>query len=367
MSGKFIDVLYSIVIQFRWKYIALFFLVFFIGSWAAVHFFEPDAEITSPSVYWWYFINNVLRSGYSGYNPQTLGGRIVSIFSFFGGGIFFVATLCKLTATMYERMQKRKKGLSVLNLKDHIVILGYRAGESDQLVRELTADHLKRMPIVLCSRHLDENPLPGMVEFIKGDTASDDVFRRSCASQASVIVINGHTDERTRDIVTVATYSTRQAGRSAHIVAHVEKVESIRYIRMINPSVECVTSLRPMLIAQAVFNPDATALLRELVSFTDPGTNFRIDIPAGTPSIPFWRMIQAFHLNYRAIPVAYTDSHSREAKVYLNPKPDQLVGGGMSLFYIAEHRVDRIIDWEMVCSEPNEEDATEHSETSVLA
>ena len=342
MQGKFIDLLYSIVIQFRWGYLGGLFLVFFVGSWWATAYFEHGGDITDPSVYWWYFFNNVMRNGYSGYSPVSLGARIVNIFTFFGGGIFFIAAICKITAAMYEQTQRRRKGLSVLKMKDHIVILGYRQEESEEIISQLRADGHSDPKIVLCTRKADQNPLPSFVEFVYGDTASDDVLKRACVAHAGKILIHGHTDERT---IAISVAVSRCVRADAHIVVYLEKKSNERFFELLDRRIECVTSLRTPLLAQALLNPGATKILRELVSVEDPGTHFRIDIPADVSMIPFHLLLSILNQEYRAIAIGYAVSHETNAKTFLNPAPDIIIGGGMSLFYIAEHRLDKIIDW----------------------
>jgi len=48
-----------------------------------------------PSVFWWYFVTDIMRSGHSGWaNPVSMGGRR-SIVSFTGGGVCMCAVIGK--------------------------------------------------------------------------------------------------------------------------------------------------------------------------------------------------------------------------------------------------------------------------------
>ena len=343
MQGKFIDVVYSLVINLKWRYLVILFLTSFFGGWVAVEHFEPHASIVSPSVYWWYFVNDVMRGGYSGYSPTTIGGHLTALVSFFGGGLFFISTMCKSLAVVHEKFQTKKKGLVRLKMKDHIVLLGYRPRETGDLVRQLVSDHIGNHSIVLVTRHVTENPFPGMVEFVQGDTSEDEVLERACVSTAKTIVISGHElDERT---VAVTIVANSKARKDAHIVVYLEKHEYARFIKAVNPHIECVTSLRSSLIAQATLNPGSTQLIRELVSINHPGTNFRINIPDFVQPIPFGQVLAIFNGEYRAIAIGYTTDQSCESAPILNPSADAMLRGGMSLFYIAEHRIDEVVDW----------------------
>ncbi len=344
MSGKLIDALYAIVLQFRWKYITILFLGFFFAGWSGMWYFEPSNEMVRPTVYWWYFVTDVMRSGYSGYSPMTFGGRLVSLVCTMGGGVCFLAAICKVIGYVFEQSQRKTKGLSKMNLKDHIVILGYRAAETDELIKQLTSDLLLKREIVLCTRKLEQNPYDSRsIHFISGDTSSDDVMEKACVSKASRIVICGHDDDQRT--LGIAILAHKIARPDAHIVVHFESEGMVRYMKAVSARIHTVTSFRAMILAQAVCNPGSTKVIHELLSINNPGTIFRIDIPAYVPEVPFRNVLSALHSAYRMIVSAYADSHEYDADVHVNPHPEDMIRGGMSLFYIAEHPVDRIIDW----------------------
>jgi len=138
------------------------------------------------------------------------------------------------------------------------------------------------------------------------------------------------------------------------MVAYLEKHENSRFLKMLNPRIECVTSLRSRLIAQAVFNPGSSAVIRELVSIDNPGTSFRIDIPKErrrSDSASSWpssiRNIAPSPLGIpRIIPVNPNQSSTRLQNLSFR--------AAMSLLYIAEHRIDRIVDWKILDPIPSE-------------
>jgi len=216
-------------------------------GWAATDYFEPKAGIVSPQIYWWYFLNDVMRGGYSGYARSRSADASRRLPA--SSAEEYSSSRPSVSQGRHKRKtSKEKKGLVKLNIKDHVVLLGYRERETKDLIEQLRADHLMEVPIVLVTRHADENPLPGDVEFVHGDTAEDDTLERACIPQAKVIVISGHqSDERT---LVVAIAANSQARRDVHMVAYLEKHENSRFLKMLNPRIECVTSLRSRLIAQ---------------------------------------------------------------------------------------------------------------------
>ena len=341
MSSKLLEAIYAIVIQFKWSRLITVLGIIFLSSWGLTYLFEPNNEMVKPTVYWWHYATDIIRSGTSGYAPTTTGGRIVSTISSVGGSMCFFAGLCKVLSYGYEHSRKKRKGLAMIDKKDHIVLLGYKKGETDALISQLTSGHAECPDIVLCSRHLPENPHPE-VTFVHGDTSSEEVMANASVAKARVIVISGHTDERA---LAVAIVANSHAGPNAHIVAYFESLSNARYLHIVNPRIECVSSLRPMLLAQAILNPGSTKVIRNLVSLSEPGNNYRIDIPAGVPMICFHLAMVIFHMEYKTILIGYAESHSFDAKYHLNPDKLTMIGGGMSLFYIADDPIDDKVDW----------------------
>ncbi|HEU5114985.1 MAG TPA: NAD-binding protein, partial [Candidatus Paceibacterota bacterium] len=351
MSGKFVDILFSWVITLRWKWIILWFLVFFAGSWWATYYFDPTCKVASPSVFWWYFITTIIRAGYPEYFPTGLGSRITLILMFFIGGVFLIVPICKAASMVFEHSQRRKKGLAMLNVKNHAVLLGYRAGETETIVEQLLADHLHRKKfssVVICSKKITEAPpqLAGnpLVSFVQGDTASDDVIERACVKDACLVLVTGHEDARTMAVCLAINNVVR---KDAHVVAYIEDRKNAALLHKLNPSIECVMSLRPMLIAQAAVNPGSSEVIRDLVDLKGIQTIFRINVPDWVPAMDYWVASKIMRHCYDAIPFALANDHSPDSPLMADPQPKTIVKGGMAIFYIGKGRVDKDIDWSM--------------------
>jgi voltage-gated potassium channel len=350
MNPKFFDLLFSIVIRLHWRYIAYGILFGFIGSWELSAYYDPTSSIIQPREYWWYFINSVLRGGYSGYTPDNTGARLVALITSIFVSIFVLAMLTKIVAATYEHTQRRKKGVAMLKLTDHIVFLGYRPGETEAIIAQILADYQATRPnaIVLCTKKLSESPYPGdaTVFFVQGDTASDEVLERACVKDARKIVVSGHEDARTMAVCLAVNDVLVKAKRTdAHITAHIEDRKNERFLYKINPDIECVMSLRPMLIAQAVVNSGISALIRELVDLNSEPSLYRINIPDEVPELPFLIVSNILLSLYKAIPIAVGSNHSPHPKVEHLPNETTTVRGGMCLFYKSRFRIDGVIDW----------------------
>jgi Trk K+ transport system NAD-binding subunit len=345
MNSKLIDALYNIVIQFKWRYMITLLVFLFFGTWITVRFLEPNNEMVRVNAYWWYYLNDIMRSGNSGYQPVTTAGRMVVTLSSAAGSICFFAIVCKTVSQAVELTKRKKKGKSKMNCKDHIVLLGYREGETDSLIQQLAMGKTKETKIVLCTRKLAENPFPELVDFVAGDTCTVEVMQASNINSAKAVVISGHTDERT---LMIGILVSKHVGLDCHVVAYFDDKAKANLLKLVSPSIECVMSLRSALLAQAVLHPGSTAFIRDLVDLDRSSASFKINIPTTFVGISFHDLVSKLHLHYGAIPVAYAKNCNVDSPVVLNPPQDTVILGGYAIFYVASGPIDSRVDWSLI-------------------
>ena len=234
------------------------------------------------------------------------------------------------------------RGLAQLNERDHVVLFGYRRGESERMIEEIRADPtFENRSVVLCSYTETENPLPDQVHFVHGDMTSDETLGRACVSDADLIII--HRDDDAKSIVSaIAAYSVNP---TAHIVVHLRNEENEKHLRRVSPSFECVTPLAIALIVQAVQDPGISRLIRALTSNVDADdVLYRINVPADVAPRQFAALLQTFKERHDAILLGVAESAARDAGIEINPAGDREVRGGMALFYICARRL-TAVDW----------------------
>lgn len=236
--------------------------------------------------------------------------------------------------------------MAQFNLEDHIVLLGYAKDDTEELVEQIRADSTRNWTIVLCSKRVDENPMPDEVLFVHGDNTDDDVLKRACVETASVIVIYGHTDERTT-FVALAIHGCIR--KDARIIAHVTDRKSCRGLKQVDPRIHCITSLRMPLIGQEVTNPGATDLIRNIVSHLEPATNYRIETPVDLPGgLTYMDIFLFFKNEYDATLIGIGSDCGSDPKITLNPPAALTIVSGMSLFYLADRRINSEIEWQLL-------------------
>ncbi len=325
--------------------IAVVLLALFLAGYVLMPLFEgPESVFASPGDYAWWFVVTATTVGYGDISPTTVGGRAVAMgIMLLGIGVIAVA-VAKLAEAMFDWGRRRMKGLSQLDEQNHLVIFGYSPGVTEDLVREIRHDKsARRTPIVLCSSRVEENPMPGQVQFVKSDLSSHDVLQRACVGRASRIIVHGHDDNETL----IVALAARSVNSSAHIVVQLDRAESELHIKRIDPGIECVTPLAIPMLVQSVQNRGTTSVINSLLSNANDDTIYRLDIPPGPLSWSFGRLQRFFKEQLGATLIAVAGDFGTQGEIKLNPACDIQVRAGTSLFYIAPERLDSgKIEWQ---------------------
>ena len=163
---------------------------FFEGEgYAASH---SGRELTWLDSLWWALVT-ATTVGYGDYSPQTTPGRWVCGLSliFFGIGAMTIIVSTVATA-IFERENKRRRGMKKLNLENHLVICFFPSIEKiAELINEIREDEdFKFKQIVLVSEQT-QHPLESMKEigFINGSPTQLESLERACIDKASHCII----------------------------------------------------------------------------------------------------------------------------------------------------------------------------------
>lgn len=327
-----------------WPGIVIALTLLYLGGAVAMPYFEgPDSPLGTLADYTWWFIVTATTVGYGDISPASPGGRACAVIIMLLGVGLIALTVGKIAEEMVDFGKRRMRGLTQLNEQEHLVILGYCKGETENVVEELLEDQSEQgRAIVLCSDELEENPMPDRVKYVRGDLSSDDVLQRACVADAARILVHCADDNDTL----VAVLGARSVNRSAHYVARVTREASEVHLRRIDPQIECVRSLSTQLMVHAVQDRGTTAVIRALLSHASNDTVFRMELPENGRSWTFGALQQGLKrsMNITVIATAGADGMTN---LNINPDFDTQVAGGASLFYVAMGRVENDrISWD---------------------
>lgn len=304
-------------------------------SYLGLALFGED-HLIEPKTFTYFYLTTALTVGYGDLSPQSADGRLfVSFWVMVGGIALLTATIGKGTNTVIELWRHRMKGnASYAHIQDHTVLLGWEGSSSERIIElllkdETSNDHL----IVVAATNLDENPLPGKVEFVRGESLfATELLTRAGVVGAERVIIRTACDDQTLTAV-LAVQALQPAG---HLVAHFNSSETAALARTYAPRLECTSNMATELLVRASQDPGSSAVINELLSVGQGATQYRLRLPAELRAT-FGELYLLFKDRYNATLIGY-QSGARSVMV-VNPPNSTPVQGG-DLFYIASARID---------------------------
>jgi voltage-gated potassium channel len=227
---------------------------------------------------------------------------------------------------------RRLRGVVTLDLRDHVVLLGYLPGRSERLIEELTVDGRQ---VALCAwDDVAEHPMPDRsdVHFVRGDLTRDDVMTRAAVAHARTAVIDGRDDNETLAIAVAVDH----ANPSVHMVAAVRDLSRRDSLRYISPRVQVVQWHMPFLLTEEANDPGLTAVYNELMTEGGSGNTYSVRLPAGFPHGTFGQAQSHFGQTFGATVLAVRDAE----ELVVSPPWSQPVPEGATLYYVARERID---------------------------
>ena len=304
----------------------------FVTSWALMALVEaPGSDIVRPGTYWWYFVVTSATVGYGDVFPESTGGRLVGAYVIVGGIVTLTLLFTRLADALQSVRGRRMRGAVALELRDHVVLLGYAPGRTERIVAELAADGRE---VALCAwDDVPEHPMPERpeVHFVRGDLTRDDVMHRAAVAQARTAVIDGRDDNETLAIAVAVDH----ANPSVHMVAAVRDLSRRDSFRYVNPRLQVVQWHMPFLLTEEAIDPGLTAVYNELMTAGGHGNTYSVRVPAGFPHRTFGQAQSHFGQTYGATVLAVRDAED----LVISPPWDQPVPEGATLYYVARERI----------------------------
>lgn len=288
--------------------------------------------------YSWWFVVTITTVGYGDFFPITTGGKIIAGF-IMASGIGAVAIIIgKLSELIISLAHKKNKGLAIMSIENHTLLMGYRKGSTEKVITELLANNPDEK-IILCSEEQETNPLNNSeVVFIRGELSSEDVLTRSNAQQAKNIIVHGRDDNQTF----ITAFSIRDINRFAHMVCYLNNEEHNTKItklpsndRSLN---QVILPVNVFLMAQELQDRESSTVIQQLISNLNGENLYRFDIDeASNFASDFKNVFFNMKLKYNAMALAIKDT-----EVIVNPSLDTPMRSGMAIFYTAPSRINNL-------------------------
>jgi voltage-gated potassium channel len=313
-----------------WTPIAVFSVVF-ATSWPLMALAEPPgSEIVEPANYWWYFTVTAATVGYGDFYPVSGAGHLVGAYVIVGGIATLTTVFTRLAAILERAKGRRMQGAVTVEQSDHIVLLGYTPGRTEQIVDELAAEG--PCDLVLCAwDDVRAHPMPDRaVAFVRGDPTHDEVLRRAGVQRAQSVLIDVRDDNEALAVAVTADH----VAEGAHIVVALRDLGRVRHLRYVNENVHCVQWHSPHMITEELRDPGITEVYADLMTHGGAGT-YSARLPESLGPVPVERCRIALGRTHGAtLLAARTD-----AGLVVNPGWRTELPAGAVLYYVGAYRL----------------------------
>lgn len=329
-----------VLIQMSWKPFVVGLIIHYLLFWAVlVRFEEAGSEITDPVNFWYFYWVTIETIGFGDLAPKTPWSR--GIFPLFGlsGVIIGMFILGKLVAVTADFFSRYHRGFLPAMENTPVIIIGYRAGVVETILREHTAsDPDEKMDFVLVDAVLERLPFDPKeftgrsVQFIRGAVHTIQTLERAKVSSALTIYVCGRTDPDNVAIVTALSHL--HIGTIPIVMLHDEK--TVLPVLPNGMRVEVVSPTTPERAVRARHDPDAAKNLAELGSATGGENAYDIRVFAGMQTLPFPEFRRMFEQTFNATILSVNGRIVKPGKMQ-----SVSVSGGDTVSYINDHRIDR--------------------------
>lgn len=301
---------------------------------------EHDLITSVDFIYWLAVTASTV--GYGDLSPSSSAGKIVVALYVIPLGLsIFAMVIGRIAAWVSGQWKKGLMGMNSLHLDQHILVIGWNEQRTmlllDLLIRERDAMP-ERPDIVLCVKKDIENPMPGVIEFVKVDSFNkDEDMDKACVAEARTILIDNPQDDVT---MTTALYCAKR-NPNAHQVAYFDDDSLVGLLQDHCPRVECTPSVAVEMLAKAAFDPGSSMLHHDLLSVEDGQAQFSVQIPEDSPTISVAKLFINLKRKHNAIFIGYAPN-ARIKEMVVNPPLEETLNAGDTLFYIAERRINAI-------------------------
>jgi voltage-gated potassium channel len=309
-------------------------LLVFLTSWGLMALAEPaGSEIVAPDTYWWYFVVTAATVGYGDFFPVSLAGRAVGTYVVVGGIVTLTLLFTELATALQTVRGRRLRGVVALDLRDHVVVLGYTPGRTERIVAELCVEPGTR--IALCAHDdVPVNPMPEQqqVSFVRGDLTHAEVMVRAGVDRARTVVVDGRDDNETLAIAVAVDH----ANPRVHLVAAVRDLGRRESLRYVNAGVQVVQWHMPFLLSEEAADPGLTQVYNELMTAGGHGNTYSLQVPPGPATRSYGDWQTAFGRDFGATLLALRTDDG----LVVSPRWDTPVPEGATLYYVADERLD---------------------------
>lgn len=331
--------------ELQWHSIVLAIAFYILSSWLLLSLSGEKALVSSGDFIYWIMVT-ASTVGYGDLSPSTIAGKyVVALYVIPLGLSLFGLAIGRLAAYVADQWRKGVQGLKTINVENHILVIGWNTARTVYLVKLLLReleDQTEDKKVVLCVRTDIENPLPGLIGFVKVSSYNHvEEMARSSIDKASCIIIDSSDD----DVTMTTALFCHQYNPKAHTIAYFQEEQLGKLLKSHCPNIECMPSVAVEMMAKSAADPGSSLLHHQLLAVDQGMTQYSMPY-SGEKAIPFGQLFVGLKKSYDATLIAI--SHHGPEAIVLNPSLSETIKPGCTLYYIADDRVHHV-DWSEYC------------------
>jgi voltage-gated potassium channel len=258
-----------------WKMIAVFLVIFFLGSVLFYVFeFVPEDDrddgYSGPENFpdsFWFGIVSLSTVGYGDRYPVTMEGKITSFILIVFTFTFLGAMIGQVTDTFNEARKREELGMDGVKFRDHLVLIGW-CGISSITLEELLATDQK---IVVMTDNKEDIPIirdmgpRSHLQTVFGDFKAQNILERANVPDARTIIIA--TDDDAESLIVALT--VKQMNPSARIIVTIKEQKLKKTLYSAGMTyVSTPNDLTGRMVASAAFEPEVSMFIEDITSAT---------------------------------------------------------------------------------------------------
>jgi voltage-gated potassium channel len=317
----------------------------FLAITYALLFLAGEEDLTKPNIFFYWLVTTGSTIGYGDFSPTTVAGRWISAFWVMPIALsIFAITLTKLGMVVSHVIQKQQRGLSMLDLKDHIVVIGWNDRRTIQLIELLACKSNGDDPdIVLVVDRTMQKPDNESLKQIKFHFVTTERFTqdegmdRACLADAKTIIIDTECDN---DTLTTALYCNKVSPDS-HKTAYFKAEEVGELLKSQCKNIVCIPSISVELMAKSSTDPGSERLVRQLLDSRYGENQYSATIPASSKiaksPVSYFYLLTSFKRDFNATILGI--KMKDEESISVNAPSNYKIQAGDTIYYIAESRL----------------------------
>lgn len=328
--------LQAATLNLSWPALFLLLLLHAGSSWGLMGL--ANEEVSHSLVRWLYFyVTTATTIGYGDWSPATETGQMIAVFWLMPGSIMLFASFIGKTATL---MTNKWRGVmcgkaSYSDLSGHTLIIGWHGEPTEAMVSILLQDPQFSDDIVLCVVTEMENPLPGKVRFVRGESFSNpSLLDRAGINGADRIIIYDYSEER---VATIAMSVYRLKHPDCHVVAHCGDRETANMLREALPGIECTQGLSIEMLVRSATDRGSSRVVNELLALDHGATQFQYTLPRADTT--FGELFQVAKAEANVTLLGLEQANTQPGQGLLNPCSDTRLAQGDVIYYMGRRRL----------------------------